>query len=451
VTSAGIERVDEVRRRLREMLGPRTDPAVRIVQLDAPSAQPESLVLNRRFTVVAELSEDAKHALGATVRSLYEGALLDGGLSGTVIIDGEIRALDTPMPEADSQRAGAAAIFRDHFDAVGANSIAWADPVDLRAVVDALETAIALTSAELRGADLVAREGRLRDVEPAEVVDLRASSERSEIDDTISALDQAASRPELFDSLEGLLHEIQMTAPIVTDDSAVEQYSAAIGRLLPTDSSATRAELHDKLDAATRLRDHHRQQREELVDKVVVALDDIGVDADRGNAIERAERVLVEREELGRLRDRLVLRLDATDPAAPEPEPELPPGVDAALERRRDQLRRRLQSQQRLLAATQEQLAFASRQGAEWSELPGRTVTPTNGDGRPLPILVEDPTVDLPSRHGASALSVLLRLSQLTQVICISDDPDLARWTREIGDRVDFVEAEGWFAGDVEP
>jgi len=80
-----------------------------------------------------------------------------------------------------------------------------------------------------------------------------------------------------------------------------------------------------------------------------------------------------------------------------------------------------------------------------WSELPGRTVTPTNSDGRPLPILVEDPTVDLPVRHGASALSVLLRLSELTQVVCISDDPDLARWSNQIGERVELIEASGWF------
>ena len=452
MTSADVERVGQVRQRLREVIAGRIDPAVRILELSAPpSAQSGPLRLNRRFAVVSGLSERARRAIDETIRGLFTGVPGPQALDGTVVIDGDHQPLRQPRTESDAQSAGAAAIFTDHFDEVGANSIAWADPVDLAAVVDALEAALELTEAELRGADIVARERRTAGVDAVDHIDLTDDGDdRVEIDAAIATLGEIGAQDEAFDRLETLLVEITKTAPVVTDDSAVEQYSAAIERLLPTDPSAVRVELEGKLAAAREARDAQRRTRSACVDRLVAILDELGVDADTDTAIERAERVLVEREEIERLRRRLEARRDELDPDTTRPEAATDTQVDVALERRRAQLQRRHHSQQRLLAATREQLAFARRDSADWSELPGRIVTPTNGEGRPLPILVEDPTVDLPSRHAASALSVLLRLSELTQVICLSDDADLARWCGEIGDRVGRTSATGWFRDEGE-
>lgn len=453
MTSADVERVGQVRQRLREVIAGRVDPAVRILELDAPPPSDSApLRLNRRFAVVSGMSERAKRAVDETINGLFTGTPGPEALEGTVVIDGDHQPLWQPRTESEAQNAGAAAIFADHYDAVGANSIAWADPADLAAVVAALETALELTEAELRGADIIAREHRTAGLQPAEHIDLATADDaRTEIDAAIATLGQIGSQAERFDRLEGLLLEITMTAPVVTDDSAVEQYSAAIERLLPTDSATVRTELEAKLSAARQARDGHRRERAAIVDRIIQVLDELGVDSDPANAVERAERVLVERGEIDRLRQRLESQREHTGPApAVIASPPQPTDIDPALERRRAQLRRRRQSQQRLLAATREQLAFARRDGATWSELPGRTVTPTNGEGRPLPILVEDPTVDLPSRHAASALSVLLRLSELTQVICLSDDADLARWCKEIGDRVGQSAATGWFREEAE-
>ena len=60
MTSTDVERVGEARRRLRAMIARRADPAVRILELDAPSPNTETLAVNRRFCVLAGLSETAE-------------------------------------------------------------------------------------------------------------------------------------------------------------------------------------------------------------------------------------------------------------------------------------------------------------------------------------------------------------------------------------------------------
>ncbi|MGI9614520.1 MAG: hypothetical protein ACR2QO_16540 [Acidimicrobiales bacterium] len=117
-----------------------------------------------------------------------------------------------------------------------------------------------------------------------------------------------------------------------------------------------------------------------------------------------------------------------------------------AVERERDHLRRRLRSQKQLLATGRE-LAAAGDPAAV-IDLPGRGSTPVNSQGRPLPILVEEPLIDLPLGLGAMMLSVLVRMSEIAQVICVSDQPDIEDWCQSMGDRAGFSRATGWFTGE---
>ena len=444
MTTADVDRASDARLDIRTEIADRSagDEAIRIVELVAPADDGSPLALNPRFSILTGLTDEAKHRIGETVLSLYTRPGRPD-LAGTVLVDGLRRSLAEQPDPAERQTAGPAAIFRDHSDTVAGHSIAWADPIDLQAVVDALEVAIRLTAAELRGADQAARAARIEDGQPAELIDLTDAhdDEAEDLEEAVELLDRIAADPRHFDELEALLAEIDGVEPLADVDSEVAQYAAALSRLAPSDPAALRADLEAKLAAAERVRDSHLLERRVFVDRLVDVLDELGVDADIEKAPEVAERVLGERQEIAELRARLESRRSEL---ATITEP--PPAASPDLERHRSRLRRRLQSQQRILAATREQLAYATREPIVWSELPGRTVTPTNSDGRPLPILVEDPTVDLPVRHGASALSVLLRLSELTQVVCISDDPDLARWSNQIGDRVELIEANGWFA-----
>ena len=61
---------------------------------------------------------------------------------------------------------------------------------------------------------------------------------------------------------------------------------------------------------------------------------------------------------------------------------------------------------------------------------------------------MEDPLHDIPGRQGVSALAVLLRVSEMCQVICVSDEPELQDWTVAVGDRAQWIRATGWFAGE---
>ena len=445
MTSADVDRVSDARLALRtEVAGRRPpDEAIRIVELVAPSGESGLLELNPRFSILTGLTDEAKHRIGETVLSLYTRPG-QPDLDGIALIDGHRHSLTERPDPAGRQTAGPAAIFSDHTDTVAGHSIAWADPVDLQAVVDSLEVAIRLTAAELRGADQAARAARLDGSgPPAELIDLTADAtdEAGDLDEAVELLDRIAADTSRFEEIEALLAEIDGVEPLADADSAVAQYAAAISRLAPSDPASLRFDLESKLASAERVRDSHLLESRVYVDRLVVVLDELGVDAGADDATEMARRVLDERKEIAELRSRLVSR--RSELASPEPVTG-PSSID--LERDRSRLRRRLQSQQRILAATHEQLAYATREPMRWSELPGRTVTPTNSDGRPLPILVEDPTIDLPVGHGASALSVLLRLSELTQVVCLSDDPDLARWSDQIGDRVELIEATDWFA-----
>jgi len=180
---------------------------------------------------------------------------------------------------------------------------------------------------------------------------------------------------------------------------------------------------------------------------VVPVLLELGLDPS-DDAAATAARVLEESEELVSIRRRLEAQLAGV----PSPS-RATPGASVELQMldtRRTRLRRRLRSQRAFLAAAQDHLAFAT-DGAD-PTLPPRldsAAIPANSGGRPLPLLVEDPLHDIPGRQGVSAMAVLLRVSEMCQVICVSDEPELHDWTAAVGDRAQWIRAEGWFAGEA--
>ena len=123
----------------------------------------------------------------------------------------------------------------------------------------------------------------------------------------------------------------------------------------------------------------------------------------------------------------------------------------ASVEAERKRLQRRLRSEQLLLAATRDQIAAATSSNGSRSRAAAPTVVPLGSSGRPHPVFVENPLAGVPIRLGAAALSVMLRLSATTQVLCAADEDDLTAWCASVGDRAGRVVATGWFAGKEMP
>ncbi len=387
------DRVREARQRLRQASDERTrtDPALRILTLGSPRPADAPLRLHAGLTVVHGLAEDARAALSVTVAGLYENAP-HLGLEGTVLVDGRNQSIRAPRPPAASQLAGAEAMFAPLDDIpFSLPTIGWAEVSDLTDLVGSIETAVRLTEAELRGADDAARQLRIEQTDVPDVIDLRVhENDDAETRETLTAVEAVTPDPEVIGRLKQALASDLDVRPILAE---------------------------------------------------------LGLDGGAEPTV-IATQALQESEELASIRRRLEARLAGViEPVrtAPGTSTEL-----QQLERRRTRLRRRLRSQRAFLAAAQDHLSFAVDGGAS-PGMPTRlesAAIPANSDGRPLPLLVEDPLHDIPGRQGVSALAVLLRVSEMCQVICVSDEPELQDWTVAVGDRAQWVRAAGWFAGE---
>ena len=384
------DRVREARRRLRQASDERTrtDPALRILTLTSPRTADAPLRLHTGLSVVHGLGEDARAALAVTVAGLFENAP-HSGLDGTVLVDGRHQSIRSPRPPVATELAGARAMFGAEIP-FALPTIGWAEESDLADLGGSIESAVRLTEAELRGADDEARRLRTEHTVVPEVIDLRVhENDHDEVRETLAAMEAMAPDPQVIGQLRDAHDRGADVAPQL----------AALG-----------------LDGA-------------------------------GDPHTVAAQALQESEELVAIRRRLEAQLAGV----PSPS-RATPGASLELQlldARRTRLRRRLRSQRAFLAAAQDHLAFAA-DGVD-PTLPSRldaAAIPPNSGGRPLPLLVEDPLHDIPGRQGVSALAVLLRVSEMCQVICVSDEPELQDWTVAVGDRAQWIRATGWFAGE---
>ena len=274
MTPSDVLRVREARRRLREVIRdiPRADPAIRIVELESPRSGGVPLSLHPDFSVIAGLSVRGHDEVVATIDALHRGSP-NAGLSGTIIVEGAGVPLHDPNITAVVEPEPP--FFNDlEFD------VTWTDNSELNELVEAIEAAVLVTSAELRGADATMNKLRAVDIDQPEVIDLRTTdADREEIRRTLEALNAIEPDESAIAVLAERLERLSSAPSSVSLQATVEQYSAALERLQPTDPEHVRVNLEKALDDAVEAQNAAERMRRTEAYGVVDLLATLGVDS----------------------------------------------------------------------------------------------------------------------------------------------------------------------------
>lgn len=434
MTQLDVDRVDQARQRLQSAARSphHDDPAIRLVELTSPRVEDAALELHRSFCIISGLGEPARKALADTIDALRLGDA-QTGLSGIV----EDRGRRTPLHGARREPEVPGTSLVPARPVASAASHRTAEATQLAEVINTIDRAVLLSGAELRGADDAAQ--RVLEQNPA----AQSSTELAipEIEDaarTIAALDEVSPPTEIVEHIARVLRVVEANPERIALTARRSQAEGARGQVLPGDSRDT-AMLADlaiaEADGAIAEFDMRPQSDATLL---AASLDLLSIETTPASAPAMAKKVLDECAELDSIRRKAQAVLDAA-------ETPLPAAVQAQLDtinRHRSHIQRRLRSQQQLLAVAREQWAIIGV-----GELDLRThLDLTSDTTRPLPILVEEPLADLPMRLSGAIMSTLLRHSNSTQVICVSDQSDLHAWCDKVGERAGWVQATGWFA-----
>ena len=429
-------RVAEARRRLRdEDSNPhRDDQAIRLVTLDAPRPDNPALELHRAFAIVAGLTESARQSIAATVDAIRMRNP-NVGLTGRVEVGGRRR----PIADLDRVRHQPGTTL-----ATTPSLVRTAEVALYNDVVESIERATELSSAELRGADQAAvdlaigLEERTSELLQSDPANFEQNSPLAIIDSvslpadlvdglraSLAELDADTSRRELQDKLEEA-KSAKHDAPKATD-----QLSPLLADLMIAEADGCLA-AYDALPGGP---------ADVLNQKLAL----IGLFTPPADAAEVARSVLQDNDDLVAMRSRLVESTDLAQPA-PAPPPDPTPLSNSIAEQLRELDSHRLHIQRRL-RAQQQLLAIARYTMREISGLEGST---DRDDHALTPILIEDPLDDIPARYSGIVLSMLLRYSANRQVVCISDLVGLKEWSQSVGERAAWVDAPGWFGGHLE-
>ena len=427
--SADQTRVAEARQRLRTAdHNPfRHDPAIRIVELDAPRPGWEPLVFHPRLVILAGLSSTAHQSIAATVDAIRLRNA-DVGLTGRVESFGRRRPLSS-LP-ALVQRPGAA-VELTHLFVGNPEASIYVE------VAESAERAIRLSSSELRGADSRGEEideqrQQMADQLAAATAVVPSHNERSAM---LATIDDVVLPVEVTEKLRDQLGQLRADPQRVELQAAVVQAEAAKARVLPGDGNQAAlladlaiAEADGSLAAydvtpggpASEIHGHLAQ---------------LGLAGAPDQAPQIAERLLAETIELRAMRQKISRELGQGSEPAPVDDDDSLIDLRRQVDEQRLHIQRRLRAQQQLLAIAQ--ATIAELNGAADFD---RAV----GDYSPL--LIEDPLMDLPARLNGAVLSMLLRHSVHRQVICVSNQRVLEAWSRSVAGRAGWVEAHGWFS-----
>lgn len=444
MTPSDPRRIREARERLdaAERHSGHTDPAIRIVELQSPRPAERSLTLHRAFCVISSLAESPRQALAATVDGL-RSENDNIGLASIVETYGrrfpreQVRSLAPTVPGSSLVPVR---------ELAGANSARTAEARMLVEVVQAIDRVVLLSSAELRGAEAAAA-----DIEQARAAftggDVGSAvgstlAIRTEDEEMLEALDMVAPPVAAIEELSALLAQLRDDPRRLRLEATLSQTRAARDQLLPGDgnSAVVLADLAiAEADGALAEYDMTPGSSTELL---TAKLDDMGFVTAPFEAPRIADRLIDESSELEAIRARLSRSIE--NATIPPDLLELEAKRQLVSERRL-RIQRRLRSQQQLLAVAK---AEARRLGLDLDGT-GSVLDLRDGEARPTPILIEEPMVDVPARLTGSVLSVLLRYSRHTQVICVSDQLDLRQWCDSVGERAEWLTATGWFAGRI--
>ncbi len=442
MTGSDLSRVREARERLHAAdahLG-LSDPAIRIVELQSPRLGERSLVLDRAFCVITGLASGPRQALAATVDAIRTNNE-NIGLSGIVETYGrrfpmhKASSLAPKVPGTDLVPTGSL------FNRAAAYS---AEAKLVLEVIDTVDRAILLSGAELRGADAAAAD---LEIERAVLTNSDSGSAvgatlvvRTEDEEMLEALDMVAPPVTAIEELRKTVARVREDGTRTRLEARVSQTRAAREQVLPSDSNDVTVLADLAIAEADGALAEYDMTPGSPTERLTSQLADLGFQTAPFEAAEVADRLISESHELETIRQRLVRSIESAA---------LPPAV-VELETRRHQIderrlriRRQMRSHQQLLAVMKQE---ARRLGVDVDGI-GVILDLRDERDRPFPILIEEPLAGLPARMAGSILSILLRYSNETQVLCVSDQLDLHDWCESVGERADWVRATGWFAG----
>lgn len=442
MTRSDLTRVREARKRLHaaDDHSGSSDPAIRIVELQSPRLGERSLPLDRAFCVIFGLASGPRQALAATVDAIRTNNE-HMGLSGIVETYGRRFPIHQAAGLAPQVPGSALVPTGSLFNRAAARS-AEADLVV--EVIESIHRAILLSGAELRGADAAAG-----DLETQRAILTNSDSGsavgttlavRSEDEEMLEALDLVAPPVAAIEQLRGTVERVRDDGQRTRLEAAISQAKAAREQVLPGDANDVTVLAELAVAEADGALAEYDMTPGSPTETLTAQLADLGFHAAPFEAAQVADRLICESEELETIRLRLVRSIESAS---------LPPEIveletqRQQIEKRRLRIRRRLRSQQQLLAVMrQETRRLGVEAGGSAAVLDLRT-----DSERPHPILIEEPLAGLPARMAGSILSILLRYSNETQVICVSDQLDLHEWCESVGDRAGWIGASGWFAG----
>lgn len=416
------------------------DPAVRLVELTSPRSAERGLTLHRAFSVIFELTDPARQSLAATIDGLRSNNE-NIGLTGVVETYGQ----RYPMHQATSlaPKVPGSALVPTSLTPTRSEAHT-AEQAALLEVIDTVDRAILLSGAELRGAEAVAADIA---TERAIVTNSDSGSAigaalviRSEDEEMLEALDMVAPPVTAINELRTVVDRLADDPDRTRLEAGLSQAKAARDCVQPGDANEVLV-LADlaiaEADGALAEYDMTPGSPTEMLTAHLAAL---GFQAAPFEAATVANRLINESDELEGIRARLVRSIEL---AAVPPEIVELDEARSIVDERILRIGRRLRSQQQLLAVAR---AEARRLGID-ANRSGAVLDLRDETERPFPVLIEEPLADLPARLSGAILSILLRYSHQTQVICVSDQVDLRSWCDSVGERAGWVEAQGWFAG----
>ena len=315
-------------------------------------------------------------------------------------------------------------------------------------VIETIDRAVLLSSAELRGADAAAASiedalvaaGRAHDVDTGETsTDIELYSPSNPLTDdeqVLAALESVALPSDQVDQIRSAVAALRADTQRTRLQATCSQAAAARSQVLPTDGREVNMMTELAVAEAEGSLAEYDMLPGSSAQTLTACLAEVGIETTAFAAPEIADRIVRESEELDAIRVRLTTSIERL---ASSPEIERLTNERRSVERQRLHIQRRLRSQQQLLAVARDE---STRLGLDQPALDLRDAA-----DRPTPILIEDPLDDLPARLSGAILSTLLRHSAQTQVICVSDQLDLRHWCESVGDRAGWVQASGWFAG----
>jgi len=399
VSPVDLGRVQEARRRLEsaDATARTSDASIRIVELHSPRVGDQPLPLDRGFCVVADMAGPARQALAATidaVRTNNEHI----GLAGVVESYGHRSRMHHDRAEPKSAPGTALVPTLSIFG----RSAHTEEIEQLLQVIETIDRAVLLSSAELRGADAAAARiegalaaaGRADGGDTSTDIELYApSNPLTDDEQVLAALESVALPTKQVDHIRIAVAALRSDSQRTRLQAACSQAVAARSQVLPTDGR----EVNMMTELAVAEADGSLAEYDMLpgssAQTLTECLAEVGIETTAFAAPEIADRIVRESEELDAIRLRLTTSIERH---ARSPEVEQLTNERRSVERQRLRIQRRLRSQQQLLAVARDE---STRLGLDQHALDLRDAA-----DRPTPILIEDPLDDLPARLSGAIL-----------------------------------------------